>query len=138
MQMNLQKGEYGGRRYFQNDSTLEFFAFNRQNERCRRGLGWDKPKISSGGLCSKFCSPKTFGHTGFTGTAVWVDPTYNLVYVFLANRSYPNANNRKLNHLEIRNLIHNTVYESMGFKSQYVYLEKSVTKPSKKKKGKKR
>lgn len=138
MQMNLQKGEYGGRRYFQNDSTLEFFAFNRQNERCRRGLGWDKPKVSSGGLCSKFCSPKTFGHTGFTGTAVWVDPTYNLVYVFLANRSYPNANNRKLNHLEIRNLIHNTVYESMGFKSQYVYLEKSVTKPSKKKKGRRR
>ncbi len=134
MQMNLQKGEYGGRRYFQNDSTIEFFAFNRQNERCRRGLGWDKPKLSSGGLCSKFCSPKTFGHTGFTGTAVWVDPTYNLIYVFLANRSYPNGNNRKLNHLGIRNLIHNTVYESMGFKSQYVYLEKTVHKTSKKKK----
>lgn len=138
MQMNLQGGNYGGRRYFQNDSTVQFFAYNRHNDRCRRGLGWDKPKLTSGGLCSKLCSQQTFGHTGFTGTAVWVDPTYNLVYIFLANRSYPNSNNRKLNHLGIRNLIHDTVYESLGFKSQYVYLEKGVNKPTKKKKGKKR
>jgi beta-glucosidase-like glycosyl hydrolase/CubicO group peptidase (beta-lactamase class C family) len=131
MQMNLQKGVYGGRRYFNSDTTIQFFAYNRQNEKCRRGLGWDKPKFSSGGLCSKFCSQQTFGHTGFTGTAVWVDPTYDLVYIFLANRSYPNASNRKLNHLGIRNLIHNVVYESMGFKTQYVYLEKGATKPKK-------
>ncbi len=132
MQMNLQRGFYGGKKYFSNDTTIQFFALNRQNEKSRRGLGWDKPKLSSGGLCSKFCSQQTFGHTGFTGTAVWVDPAYDLIYVFLANRSYPSGTNKKLNHLGIRNRIHDVVYESMGFKTQYVYLEKSATKPKRK------
>lgn len=136
MQMNLQKGEYGGRRYFQKDSTIEFFAFDRQNNRSRRGLGWDKPQRSAGGHCSKFCSQQTFGHTGFTGTAVWTDPAYNLTYVFLSNRSYPNANNRKLNHLAVRTIIHDVIYEAMGFKTQYVYLEKGAS--ASKAKGKKK
>jgi CubicO group peptidase (beta-lactamase class C family) len=116
MQMNLQNGYYGGRRYLQ-DSTVPLFAHARYREYSRRGLGWDKPIKGFGGPSSGYCSPYTYGHTGFTGTCVWVDPAYELVYIFLANKSYPNANNRKLNHLGIRNMIHNTIYESIGMKA---------------------
>ena len=57
-------------------------------------------------------SPQTFGHTGFTGTCMWVDPEFDLVYVFLSNRVYPDRNN-KLNNANIRSRIQDVVYESI-------------------------
>ena len=47
-------------------------------------------------ILSSSVSPQTFGHTGFTGTCVWVDPQYNLVYIFLSNRVYPTRDNPKI------------------------------------------
>ncbi len=113
MQMNLQKGYYGGQRYLQN-STLP--KFNRQiykNNNNRRGLGWDKPALKSKGNTSKYCSNQTFGHTGFTGTCVWVDPKYKLVYVFLSNRVYPYIRNYKLLHYNVRTNIHDAIYQAI-------------------------
>jgi CubicO group peptidase (beta-lactamase class C family) len=112
MQMHLQKGVYGGTRYYLEQTIPKFTA--RQNQENRRGLGWDKPIVGeTGGPTSRFASPKTFGHTGFTGTAVWVDPEFDLIYIFLSNRVYPDANNAKLIKNNIRSKIQDIIYESM-------------------------
>jgi CubicO group peptidase (beta-lactamase class C family) len=79
----------------------------------RRGLGWDKPEFVGGGGASVYASSSTFGHTGFTGTCVWLDPRYNLLYIFLSNRTYPNAENKKLINMNIRTKIHDLAYLSI-------------------------
>ncbi|MEQ9148940.1 MAG: serine hydrolase [Cytophagales bacterium] len=111
LQMHLNKGTYGGQRYLRPE-TVETFA-QRHFKNNRRGLGWDKPLRSGNGPSSDLCSYNTFGHTGFTGTAMWADPDYNLIYVFLSNRIHPDVNNRKLIKQNIRTRIQDIVYESI-------------------------
>ena len=111
-QMWLQKGEYGGLRYFKAE-TIELFT-SKQYETSRRGLGWDKPVPSDpNGPTSIYASAKTFGHTGFTGTCVWVDPEFELVYVFLSNRVYPDMTNNKILNANIRPRIQDVIYQSI-------------------------
>ena len=111
-QMNLQDGYYGGIRYLQ-EGTIEKFT-SQQSSGNRRGLGWDKPERNGKiNPTSRFASAKSFGHTGFTGTAVWVDPEFDLVYVFLSNRIHPKANNSKLIKSNIRTRIQDAIYDSM-------------------------
>ncbi|SDK68375.1 beta-glucosidase [Catalinimonas alkaloidigena] len=110
MQMNLQNGEYGGIRYLQPE-TLPGFS-RRYFKENRRGLGWDKPTLEPNGPTSLYASADTYGHSGFTGTCVWVDPYYDLVYVFLSNRVYPDASNVKLIRSGLRTSIQDTIYES--------------------------
>jgi beta-glucosidase-like glycosyl hydrolase/CubicO group peptidase (beta-lactamase class C family) len=111
MQMNLQKGYYGGRRYLL-EPTLPTFtkSYNTGN---RRGLGWDRPRPEGGGLVSDFASRNSYGHTGFTGTFAWVDPDEELVYIFLSNRIYPSAHNEKLMKNNIRRRVQDIVYKSI-------------------------
>ena len=112
MQMNMNHGYYGGQ-YLLLPQTVPYFA-ERHFPRNRRGFGWDKPYLwSKDGPTSQYCSPQTFGHTGFTGTCVWADPEYNLIFVFLSNRVYPDADNTKLIKNNIRPRIHDMVYEAM-------------------------
>jgi len=72
----------------------------------RRGYGFDKPEKDNATrkepYPSKSASSKTFGHTGFTGICVWVDPSYDLIYIFLSNRVNPTRDNNKLGNLGIR------------------------------------
>lgn len=117
-QMNLQDGYYGGERYLE-PGVVEKFS-RKQFEKNRRGLGWDKPSDEeSVNVTSRYASYKTYGHTGFTGTAVWIDPEFDLVYVFLSNRIYPDAGNIKLIKSNVRTRIHDVVYESMWDYSKY-------------------
>lgn len=116
LQMNLQNGYYGGQRYFLPE-TIPYFS-KKQYSKNRRGLGWDKPEPEGGGPTSDFCSPNTFGHTGFTGTAAWIDPDHNLVYVFLSNRIYPDCSNTKLIRENVRTNIQDLIYKSI---LQYSY-----------------
>jgi beta-N-acetylhexosaminidase len=111
MQMNLQLGTYGGQRYLLPE-TVPLFS-KRQFEKNRRGLGWDKPENSGGGPTSENASPNTFGHTGFTGTAAWVDPDQNLVYIFLSNRIYTDAGNTKLIKWGTRTQVQDVIYQSI-------------------------
>src|SRR6185369_501000 len=85
----------------------------KQYELIRRVLGWDKPTGDWDGATSGHASFKTFGHTGFTGTCVWVDPEFNLVFVFLSNRVHPDMNNNKISNASIRPRIHSVVYQSI-------------------------
>lgn len=111
-QMNLQNGNYGGELYFKKPSTLSIFT-SKQTDTNRRGLGWDKPSLQSDGPTSTLASPSTYGHTGFTGTCVWVDPEKELVYVFLSNRVYPDATNYTITKSNIRTRIHDLIYQSI-------------------------
>jgi CubicO group peptidase (beta-lactamase class C family) len=112
LQMNLQGGKYGGIRYI-DPETIDLFT-RQQSGTSRRGLGWDKPERNEEfSHTSRFASAQTYGHLGFTGTAVWVDPTFNLIYVFLSNRIHPSINNAKLADYNIRKRIHDVIYESI-------------------------
>ncbi len=112
MQMNLWDGAYGGTRYF-SKGTVPYFT-KKQYKDNRRGLGWDKPVLDSGpSPTSRYSSPLTFGHTGFTGTAAWADPEFGLVFIFLSNRVYPDAENRKLISGNYRTRIMDVIYESI-------------------------
>ncbi len=111
-QMNLNNGYYGGKQFLL-PQTIPYFS-KRHSPRNRRGYGWDKPYIWTGdGPTSAYASKDTFGHTGFTGTCVWADPKYNLIYIFLSNRVYPDAENNKLAKNNIRPRIHDLIYEAM-------------------------
>ncbi len=117
-QMLLQGGEYGGERYFKPE-TIELFS-KKQVKDNRRGLGWDKPNLGHWrSPTSRHASGDTFGHTGFTGTAVWIDPAYDLVYIFLSNRINPDAENGKLMELNIRSRIQDLIYKSIWELDQY-------------------
>lgn len=112
MQMNLQGGHYGGVNYFL-PGTVERFT-RRYDKDNRRGLGWDKPSPDGEDWpTSRYASQRTFGHTGFTGTAVWADPEYDLIYIFLSNRTYPDSRNNKLFEKNIRTRIQDVIYRSM-------------------------
>ncbi|GHM99438.1 hypothetical protein WSM22_09280 [Cytophagales bacterium WSM2-2] len=111
-QMWLNKGTYGGVNVFKPE-TIELFTA-KQYETSRRGLGWDKPTISdANGPTSMYASPKTFGHTGFTGTSIWVDPEFNLVFIFMSNRVNPDMNNNKILNANIRPRVQEVVYQSI-------------------------
>jgi len=78
----------------------------------RRGVGFDKKGLNPDeGPASDLASEASFGHSGFTGTLLWVDPEYDLVYVFLSNRTFPDAANSKLISMNVRTEIHRVVME---------------------------
>lgn len=112
MQMLLWHGEYGGKRYLSKATVDEFTRVQFPLNNNRRGLGFDKPALdkSQEGPCAIDASSQSFGHSGFTGTFVWTDPTEQLVYVFLSNRVYPDAENSKLVKLGIRTNIQQVIY----------------------------
>lgn len=110
-QMLLNKGNYGGEVYIKPETVDLFTA--KQSNISRRGLGFDRwDPIAERKYPSEFASNQTYGHTGYTGTCVWVDPKYNLVYVFLSNRVHPSAS-EKLSSLRIRPRIQEAVYKAI-------------------------
>lgn len=115
-QMLLDKGTFNGRRFFKPSTVALFTAYQLKDS--RRGLGFDKPErennFKKDPYPSLLASPETFGHTGFTGTCVWVDPKQELVYVFLSNRVYPTRNNNLLGQLQIRGRIQDAIYRALG------------------------
>jgi beta-N-acetylhexosaminidase len=115
LQMMLNKGEYAGERFI-SPETIELFTKAQSGiSGNRRGLGFDKPepdKTKPGPSCVS-ASPESYGHTGFTGTMIWVDPAYDLIYIFLSNRVYPDADNNKLIELNVRTEVQQVVYNSI-------------------------
>jgi len=117
-QMLLQKGSYGGHQYYKPE-TVELFTA-RQYDPSRRGLGWDKPTPNDwNGPTALSASKKTFGHTGFTGTCIWVDPEFNLVFIYLSNRVHPDMTNNRLLNANIRPRIQEVIYKAIFDYRQY-------------------
>lgn len=115
MQMFLNGGEYGGQRYIEEETLDYFTTCHYCDGENRRGIGFDKPAIhlDRGSSCNS-ASSASFGHSGFTGTLAWADPEHEIVYVFLSNRVYPNAENRKLLKMDIRTNIQQVIYDAFN------------------------
>ncbi|MGA8853957.1 MAG: serine hydrolase, partial [Christiangramia sp.] len=81
-----------------------------------RAIAFDKPYLEYKGEDSntaKDASTDSFGHTGFTGTMVWMDPEEDLLYIFLSNRVLPTRENTRLYKLNTRTQIQQKLYESI-------------------------
>ncbi len=110
-QMMLNGGTYGGIQYLKPETVAKFTA--KHSNVSRRGLGFDRwdPELSKH-YPAQNASPETYGHTGYTGTCVWVDPKYNLVYVLLSNRIYP-RDSTLFNSRSIRPRVMDVVYQAI-------------------------
>ena len=104
----LNKGFYKNKRII-NPETVELFT-KRQSQESSRALGWDT-KSETGSSAGNLFGTISFGHTGFTGTSIWVDPDRNLFVVFLTNRVYPSREKNKL--LSIRPKLHDAVIRAI-------------------------
>lgn len=80
----------------------------RQDPKSTRGLGWDTKSKTGSSAGSKF-SMKSFGHTGFTGTSVWVDPENRVFATLLTNRVHPTAENQRIT--KFRPKFHDRAFE---------------------------
>lgn len=119
MEMYRRGGEYGGVRMLSPRVLKEYTRVQFPENGNRRGLGFDKPMLPNDTIppeeiypC-RSASPASFGHTGFTGTMVWVDPEAELSYVFLSNRVYPTRYNNKLSDMLIRGKILQAAYDAI-------------------------
>lgn len=115
MHMLERGGDYAGMQFLSPETISEYTTCHFCYEDNRRGIGFDKPtlQLNAGPTCNE-ASASSFGHSGFTGTLTWADPEHDLVYVFLSNRIYPDAANRKLITLDIRTRIQEVIYQAYG------------------------
>ncbi len=113
MQMYLQKGYYGGRRFLKPETIDKFNQCYYCESDNRRGVGFDKPQLGDVGPTCGCLSMTSFGHSGFTGTYAWADPEEEIVYVFLANRTYPEAGQNLLLKENIRTEVQRLIYEAI-------------------------
>ncbi|MFW6019714.1 MAG: glycoside hydrolase family 3 N-terminal domain-containing protein [Bacteroidales bacterium] len=120
MQMLLNKGKYAGTKFLDSSTISEFTRRQFPLNNNRRGMGFDKPLPDNrkGGPTCQEASNESFGHSGFTGTYVWADPKYDLVYIFLSNRIHPSAENRKLISMDIRTKVQKTIYKAIEQQDQ--------------------
>ncbi len=78
---------------FRRSAVHEFTSRQNLIPGSSRALGWDTP--SPGSSAGRFLSPRSFGHTGFTGTSLWIDPDHQLAIVLLSNRVNPTRENQR-------------------------------------------
>ncbi len=119
MELYRMMGNYGGEQLISEDVMREYTKVQFPENKNRRGLGFDKPLLDNFSLPQKdaypthSASPESFEHSGFTGTFVWVDPVWEVSYVFLCNRVYPTRNNNKLSEMNIRTEILQAIYDAI-------------------------
>lgn len=97
------------------DKTICHQFTTQRSTRSRRGLGFDRQtaKGDKNPNMAPECSPRTWGHTGFTGTCFWVDPKYDLIYIFLSNRICPTREGNLLAKEGYRTRIHSLIYQAL-------------------------
>jgi len=115
-QLYLQGGVYGDFRLVSRETITNFSRRQYPNSDNRRALGFDKPypgheklPVEKSNL-SPLASAFTYGHTGFTGTVVWIDPGKQLLFIFLSNRTYPDRSTR-ITLENFRPRLHHLFYE---------------------------
>src|SRR5437870_11023454 len=89
-------GNYNGVHLLKPTTVARWTA--RQGSESSRALGWDTPSPNSS--AGQYFSPRSFGHTGYTGTSIWIDPEKDLFVVVLTNRVNPSRNNNR--HVQLR------------------------------------
>jgi CubicO group peptidase (beta-lactamase class C family) len=104
LQLLLNNGNFNGRQIIKPE-TIKLFT-SRYSDKSTRALGWDTKSAQKSSAGNLF-DITSFGHLGFTGTSVWVDPTRDLFVVFLTNRVYPTRENKKM--YKVRPALHDAV-----------------------------
>jgi CubicO group peptidase (beta-lactamase class C family) len=117
-QMLLNEGTFNGKHYLKSKTIKLFTTYH--SAISRRGYGFDKPEKDNASRKQPYpaasVSPETFGHTGWTGTCVWVDPKSKIIYIFLSNRVQSQINNDKLGEMNVRGKIHEEIYRILNSK----------------------
>ncbi|MFA6618224.1 MAG: serine hydrolase [Candidatus Neomarinimicrobiota bacterium] len=108
--MMLNEGELNGIRIFKPETIKQFTTpLDESSSRC---LGWDSPGgESSGGI---YLSPYSYGHTGFTGTSIWIDPENDVYVILLTNAVHPDRSYKNPKYYDWRQLLHSAAYEELG------------------------
>jgi beta-N-acetylhexosaminidase len=120
LELYRRMGEYGGEQLIRKDVFDRYTKVQFPENNNRRGLGFDKPLLNNQKLSQAEAyptlgaTPQSFGHSGYTGTFVWIDPVYELSYIFLSNRVYPTRNNNLLSDMNIRTEILQAIYDSIN------------------------
>ena len=109
-QMLLNGGVYAHQRILRR-ATVAQFTTPQQLSGGARTLGWAVP--TPGGLSGHYFSEQSFGHTGFTGTSIWIDPDRQLFVVLLTNRVHPTRENQKIQ--QVRRDVHDAIMQALGF-----------------------
>ncbi|MFL5385432.1 MAG: serine hydrolase domain-containing protein [Longimicrobiaceae bacterium] len=106
-QMLLNGGEYSGVRILRPETVARWTTpgFVRSS----RALGWDTPSRNSS--AGHYFGPRSFGHTGYTGTSIWIDPERGLFLVVLTNRVNPTSENQK--HVALRRALADAVQRAI-------------------------
>lgn len=116
----LNGGELNGYRFFKKE-TIDYFTDYHADS--RRGLGFDKPEKDNDTRKEPYpalsASPKVFGHTGFTGTCIWMDPEKHLVFIMLSNRVNNNGDANRFLRMNVRGKIFETIYDALGASRSY-------------------
>lgn len=123
LQMLLNGGEYNGVRYFKRRTIREWTSCQYPKNGNHRAIGFDRRRLNDNlKLAERTTKPyyyapsaseKSFGHSGFTGTMVWVDPKTDLIFVFLSNRVYPTRKNKIYFEVNPRSKCHEAAYEAI-------------------------
>ena len=108
-QMMLNGGIYGHERILAR-STIQQFTAHHTIGNSTRTLGWDVPE--EGSSSGHYFSPSSFGHLGFTGTSLWIDPERRMFIILLTNRVNPTRANEKIK--QVRPAVHDAVMEGLG------------------------
>jgi CubicO group peptidase (beta-lactamase class C family) len=113
-EMLLKGGTLNGHPFFRKE-TIDYFTAYQSDT--RRGLGFDKPERDNATRPEPYparsASPLTFGHTGFTGTCVWIDPSRQLTFIMLSNRVHNNGDMNRFLKMNVRAKVFETVYQAL-------------------------
>ena len=108
--MLVNEGRAGGRAFVRPE-TVRLFTTAVDPGRHSRAIGWDTKSPEGASSAGQFFGPRSFGHTGFTGTSLWIDPDQDLFVVLLTNRVYPTRENRR--YLPVRAALADIAYQSI-------------------------
>lgn len=111
-QMLLDGGIYAHRRLLAR-ATIQMFTTRQAIGDSARAIGWDVPTQPSS--AGHFFSDQSYGHTGFTGTSIWIDPERDLFVILLTNRVNPTRANEKIR--QVRPALHDAVCQALGLAS---------------------
>ncbi len=107
--MLMNGGTMEGRLYIKKTILKKFLSRGNSS----RALGWDLRSLDGHSSSGDYFSSSSYGHLGYTGTSLWIDPERELAVILLSNRVYPTSENSKIR--KFRPLFHNTVVQCLGF-----------------------
>lgn len=109
-QMLINGGIYRHHRFFSPETVKYWTRRQHMPEWSTRALGWDTPS-EHGSLAGDYFSPGSFGHTGFTGTSIWIDPNRKIAIILLTNRVHPTRERGGIG--QVRRNFHNAVMKAL-------------------------